>query len=257
MNNYKKFTKIFFNKPSKITYALTLLTTYYLQKMVGIITERINQIKQQIPAHVRLIAVTKQIAVETMREAYGAGIRDFGENRLQEAIVKQEQLQDLPDICWHFIGHLQTNKAKKVLEHFQWIHSVDSLKLAQHLDRLARELSCFPKICLQIRVLNDPQKYGWYTLELLRDLNNLNLCDNLNIQGLMTILPLGLSQSEALAAFEQTRELAEKIKRENWSHIQMNHLSMGMSGDYLLAIKAGATMIRLGTIIFGARTVQE
>jgi hypothetical protein len=221
--------------------------------MVGIIAQRINQIKEQIPAQVRLIAVTKQVSVETIRQAYAAGVRDFAENRLQEALTKQQQLQDLPDICWHFIGHLQTNKAKKALQHFQWIHSVDSLKLAQHLNRLAGELSCQPQVCLQVKVLADPNKYGWQVSELLADLNQLNLCQNLNIQGLMTILPLGLSESEALAAFKATQQLAAQIKNQHWSHIQMNHLSMGMSGDYLLAIQAGATMIRLGTIIFGAR----
>ena len=222
--------------------------------MTGLIAQRINQIRQQIPSNVRLIAVTKQVSVEAIREAYAAGIRDFGENRLQEALPKQKQLQDLPDICWHFIGHLQSNKAKKALEHFQWIHSVDNLKLAQRLNRLAAELSCQPQVCLQVKVLPDPNKYGWTVSELLEDLPQLDRCEHLKIKGLMTILPLGLSGSQALAAFKTTCTLAKKIERQNWSNLQMQQLSMGMSADYLLAVKAGATMVRLGRIIFGART---
>ena len=222
--------------------------------MTGLIAQRIRQIRQQIPPHVRPIAITKQVSVQAIREAHAAGIRDFGESRLQEALPKQEQLQDLPDICWHFIGHLQANKAKKVLEHFQWIHSVDSLKLALHLNRLAAELSHPPQVCLQVKVLPDPNKYGWQIPELLADLPQLDQCHSLKIQGLMTILPLGLSDSQILAGFKATRELAEKIARQNWPHLKMQELSMGMSADYLLAIQAGATMIRLGRTIFGERT---
>jgi len=225
--------------------------------MTGLVAQRIDRIREQIPEHVRLIAVTKQVTPEAIREAYAAGVRDFAENRLQEALLKQEQLQDLPDICWHFIGHLQANKAKKVLESFQWIHSVDSLKLAQRLDRLAEELSRRPQVCLQVKVLPDPNKYGWQVPELLADLPELDKCHNLSIQGLMTILPLGLSDSQALDAFNATRELAEKIAQQNWTNLQMHQLSMGMSADYLLAVKAGATMIRLGTIIFGARASSQ
>lgn len=219
--------------------------------MTGSIAQRIQQIRLQLPANVRLIAITKQVSVAGMREAYQAGIRDFGENRLQEAILKQEQMQDLPDICWHFIGHLQANKARKALEHFQWIHSVDSLSLAQRLNRLAAELQCQPRVCLQVKVLPDPNKYGWEVPQLWADLPELDRCEQLKIQGLMAILPLGLSECQTLAAFEATRDLADKIAQKNWANLEMKELSMGMSGDYQLALQAGATMIRLGTIIFG------
>lgn len=222
--------------------------------MTGSIAQRIAKIRQQLPAGVRLIAVTKQVSVEAMREAYAAGIRDFGESRIQEAEAKLAQLGDLPDLNWHLIGHLQANKAKKALEQFQWIHACDSLKLAQRLNRLATELSLSPKICLQVKMVPDPNKYGWTVPELLGDLPELDQCNALNVQGLMTILPLGLSEQESLEVFEHTRELAEKIRQQNWSNIQMRELSMGMSGDYLLAVQAGATMVRLGQIIFGERT---
>lgn len=222
--------------------------------MTGSITERIANIRQQLPPGVRMIAVTKQVPVDAIREAYAAGVRDFGESKVQEAEAKLAQLGALPDLNWHLIGHLQSNKAKKAVEHFQWIHSCDSLNLAQRLNRLAAELSLRPKICLQVKVAPDPNKYGWTVPELLADLSELDRYDALDIQGLMTILPLGLSQQESLDVFERTRELAEKIRQQNWLNLQMQELSMGMSDDYPIAVQAGATMVRLGRIIFGERT---
>src|SRR4028118_762469 len=222
--------------------------------MTGLIAERIANIRQQLPAGVRLIAVTKQVPVEAMREAYAAGIRDFGESKVQEAEAKIAKLGDLPDLNWHLIGHLQSNKAKKALEQFQWIHTCDSLNLAQRLNRLATELALKPQVCLQVKVVPDPNKFGWTTPELLADLSKLDQCDAIQIKGLMTILPLGLSEQESLAVFERTRELAIKIRQQNWSNLQIQELSMGMSGDYHLAVQAGATLVRLGRIIFGERT---
>ncbi|HBB34670.1 MAG TPA: YggS family pyridoxal phosphate-dependent enzyme [Cyanobacteria bacterium UBA8803] len=221
--------------------------------MTGSIAERIANIRQQLPPEVRLIAVTKKVPVDAMREAYGAGIRDFGESQVQEAAAKRSLLQDLPDVTWHLIGHLQSNKARKALEEFQWIHSCDNLQLAQRLNRLATELSLKPQVCLQVKMVPDPTKYGWTVPELLTDLPELDQCEALQIQGLMTILPLGLSQQESIEVFERTRALALEIRQQSWSTLQMHQLSMGMSGDYLLAVKAGATMVRLGQIIFGDR----
>jgi pyridoxal phosphate enzyme (YggS family) len=221
--------------------------------MTSLITNRIAHLRTQLPAKVRLIAVSKQVSVEAMREAYAAGIRDFGESKVQEAEAKIAQLQDLPDITWHLIGHLQSNKAKKAIEKFQWIHSCDSLDLAQRLNRLAIESSLKPQVCLQVKIVPDPSKYGWTVPQLLADLPALDQCDAIQIRGLMTILPQGLSQEDTLKVFEQTRELAAKIQQQNWSNLQMQELSMGMSGDYPLAVQAGATMIRLGQIIFGER----
>lgn len=214
------------------------------------ITQRIRELREQIPPRVRLIAVTKGVSVKAITEAYQAGVRDFGENRLQEALPKQEQLAQYTDITWHFIGHLQTNKAKKAIESFHWIHSVDSLKLAQRLNDCAQELAKSPQVCLQVKLASDPNKYGWNSQELITDLPILNQLNYLKIQGLMTILPLGLSETESLAVFKATQELATQINSENWSNLKLTELSMGMSGDYPLAIKAGSTMIRLGRIVF-------
>lgn len=221
--------------------------------MTDLITEQIIKIRASLPESVRLIAVTKTVSVEAMRIAYEAGIRDFAENRVQEATEKQPQLQDLTDITWHLIGHLQSNKAAKALQLFQWIQSVDSLKLALRLDHLAGELGYQPQVCLQVKILPDPNKFGWTIPELLAELPQLNECQHLKIKGLMTIPPLRLNESETLDVFARTRELAETIQDQKWTNIKMQELSMGMSDDYSLAIQKGATMIRLGRIIFGQR----
>ncbi|UBF26629.1 YggS family pyridoxal phosphate-dependent enzyme [Kovacikia minuta CCNUW1] len=219
----------------------------------GTISERISQIRQTVPDSVRLIAVTKQVSIAAMRQAYAAGIRDFGESRIQEAEAKQAQLQDLLDVTWHLIGHLQSNKAQRALEKFQWIHSIDTLKLAQRLNQFAAQASHRPKVLLQVKLLPDPNKYGWEVSDLLEDLLELNRCESLSIEGLMTILPQNLNPSESLEVFQQTKELASRIEQLNFAHIRMGQISMGMSGDYTSAVQAGATMIRLGRILFGDR----
>ncbi|MCM0592544.1 MAG: YggS family pyridoxal phosphate-dependent enzyme [Gloeotrichia echinulata IR180] len=221
--------------------------------MISPISERIAQIRSSLPPAVQLIAVSKTVPAQVMRLAYDAGIRDFAENRIQEAASKQAELQDLGDITWHFIGHLQSNKAKKALEQFDWIHSVDNLQLAQRLNQLAQQLGVSPQVCLQVKILPDPNKSGWSVSELLADLPALNQCLNLQIHGLMTIPPLGLDESETLDVFTATSNLSKQIQAQQWSHLSMQQLSMGMSGDYKLAVQAGATMVRLGTILFGDR----
>ncbi|MFM9156357.1 MAG: YggS family pyridoxal phosphate-dependent enzyme [Dolichospermum sp.] len=221
--------------------------------MTNSISSRLANIRLSLPPTVKLIAVTKRVSTEFMRQAYTAGIRDFAESRIQEAASKQAELQDLSDITWHFIGHLQSNKAKKALELFQWLHSVDNLALAQRLNTLASELELTPQVCLQVKILPDANKSGWMVTELFADLQALNECQNLQIQGLMTIPPLGLKDAEILNVFNSTYKLARTIQSQNWSNIKMQQLSMGMSGDYQLAVQAGATMVRLGTILFGER----
>lgn len=218
------------------------------------ISERIAQIRQMLPDSVRLIAVTKQVSIAAMREAYAAGVRDFGESRVQEAEAKQAELADLPDITWHLIGHLQTNKVQRALELFAWIHSVDSLKLAQRLDRLAAPLSSKPKVCLQIKLRSDPSKFGWSEDALWAELSELNRLEHLEICGLMTIPPVDLPEAEIALVFQQLRHLAEQLRQQNLARIHMQELSMGMSNDYQFAVDAGATMIRLGRVLFGDRS---
>ncbi|MBK4730930.1 YggS family pyridoxal phosphate-dependent enzyme [Oxynema sp. CENA135] len=222
--------------------------------MSSTIASRLDRIRSTLPPSVRLIAVTKQVSVALMREAYAAGIRDFGENRIQEADSKYEQLRDLPDITWHGIGHIQSNKAKRAVELFDWIHSCDSLKLARRLNRLAGELSRSPQVCLQVKLRPDPNKYGWSVERLWQDLPELDRCEHLQIKGLMAIAPLGLDEGETATLFARAAQLAREIGQQPWQRLQMTELSMGMSGDYALAVGEGATMVRLGRILFGERS---
>lgn len=217
------------------------------------IASRIQQIRQTVPDTVRLIAISKQVSPDLIRAAYQAGIRDFGESRVQEALPKRAELAELDGITWHFIGHIQSNKAAKVVEHFDWIHSIDSLKLALKIDQIAQELAVFPKGCLQVKLRPDPNKFGWSAAELLHDLPQLKHCSYLQILGLMVIPPYGLDPAETLSIFTEARDLATTIRQQSNLQLELPELSMGMSDDYPLAIQAGSTMIRLGRIIFGDR----
>lgn len=217
------------------------------------ITDRIQALRDAIPASVTLIAVTKFLPAEVVRIAYGAGVRHFGESRVQEAIDKQAQLEDLADITWHLIGHLQSNKARKAVEHFDWIHSVDSLKLAQRLNQAAADLSKIPQCCLQVKLVPDPPKSGFELDELEAALPHLNALDHLKIRGIMAIPPQGASPDLVNTVFSQARSLGDRINQAQFSHIHLDQLSLGMSSDYTQAITAGSTMIRLGTTLFGPR----
>ncbi len=214
------------------------------------IAERVAQVYSQIPANVRLIAVTKQVDAQQIRQTYNqTKIRDFAENRLQSALEKKPMLQDLSDICWHFIGHLQSNKAKKVIQEFEWIHSVDNLALLQQLDKIALQNNLQRSICLQVKALSDPNKFGWTISQLQQEFAEIEKCQkSLSIRGLMTILPIGLSSEQKIAAFSTIRDLAKSLSAS--STVTLDQLSMGMSGDYREAVACGATMIRLGQAIY-------
>jgi PLP dependent protein len=217
------------------------------------LTEQIRVFRETIPDAVRIVAVTKTLPVWMIRAAYEAGIRDVGENRIQEAIAKQAELQDLPDITWHYIGHLQSNKAQKALEHFDWIQSVDSLALASRLDRLAIERPTKPNICLQVKLLDDPAKSGWTVPDLNQDLAALGSFKNLNIRGLMVIAPYGLPTADLTELFRSAQKLRHQLADSLLLGSDFTELSMGMSGDYGLAISQGSTIIRPGRILFGER----
>lgn len=212
------------------------------------IADRLNQIRVNLPPQVKLVAVSKYTTTESIRAAYDAGVRDFAESRVQDAKIKQTELADLTDITWHMIGSLQSNKAKQAINQFDWIHSIDRLSLAEQCDRLISDLGKSPKLLLQVKLAEDPHKSGWSESELLADLPTLAKLQNLNIVGLMTILPLGLDESQAYAVFSRATELAAKMRSLGWANIQ--ELSMGMSVDYAIAVKAGASIIRIGSQIF-------
>lgn len=217
------------------------------------IQETVASVLASIPPQVRLIGVTKRKPSSVIRDAYEANLRDFGENQVQEAIAKQTEVSDLTDITWHFIGHLQSNKARKALLHFDWIHSVDSIKIANRLNDIAIELSRSPYCCLQVKMVPDPAKYGFSVEELWAVLPQLNELEHLKIVGLMTIPPQDSSMEEIENIFKSARSLADQINQKRFERVHIRELSMGMSGDYPIAITAGSTMIRLGTTLFGDR----
>jgi len=219
----------------------------------GDLARRLAKVRSLIPDHVLLIAVSKTFPESIIRAAHAEGIRDFAENKVQEALSKQANLSDLTDVTWHFIGHIQSNKSRKVVENFDWIHSVDSLKLAARLNRQATELGRQPNCCLQVKLLPDPTKDGFGVDELMAALPELDQLQQLNICGLMVILPYGLSPAESVAGFEQARDLAQQINQSGMIRAKMTALSMGMSGDFERAIAAGATMVRIGSGLFGQR----
>jgi PLP dependent protein len=216
------------------------------------LVQTLAEFRQTIPASVRIIAVTKTQPIAAIIDAYAAGIRDIGESRIQEALEKQAELADrMPDLTWHLIGRLQTNKARKALELFDWIHSIDSFKLAQTVDRIAGENGRpTPQVCLQVKLQTDPQKTGWTIAELMADLPALDQLAHIQIRGLMVIPP---RESDVAALFAAAKALQTTLQSQSWQRIQLDQLSMGMSNDYKCAIAAGATMIRPGSILFGDR----
>jgi PLP dependent protein len=228
--------------------------------VVGI-PEQIDQIRQQLPTGVRLIAVSKQFPAQAIREAYTAGLRDFGENRVQEAQVKIPQLADLDGVTWHLIGSLQRNKVRPALECFDWIHSVDSIELAERISALIPQVGRRPKLLLQVKLADDPTKSGWSEAELEEALPALAGFSDLDIRGLMAIAPFGQRAEETADLFKRVKQLALKIANRaglsGWERIRMEELSMGMSGDYPLAVQAGTTMVRLGQALFGSRPLQR
>ena len=204
------------------------------------------------PEAIRLIAVSKNVPVERLREAVDAGIRDVGENRLQEALPKIEAL-DRDDVIWHFIGRLQRRKVKSVVGRFETIHSVDSLALAEEIDRRAQETGLRQRILLEVNLGGEASKGGFESEALLAALPVLNGFPSLDIRGLMTIPPPSSLAEDARPYFRRLRKLAQMLTAQGCANINMQELSMGMSHDYQVAVEEGATGVRVGTAIFGAR----
>ncbi|WP_252090070.1 YggS family pyridoxal phosphate-dependent enzyme [Pseudomonas sp. MWU13-3659] len=198
------------------------------------------------PASLQLLAVSKTKPASAIREAHGCGLRDFGENYLQEALTKQKELSDLP-LIWHFIGPIQSNKTKAIAEHFDWVHSVDRLKIAQRLSE-QRPAKLPPlNICLQVNVSGEDSKSGCAPAELPALAQAVNALPGLRLRGLMAIPEPTDDRTEQEAAFATLRKLQERLD------LGLDTLSMGMSHDLEAAISQGATWVRIGTALFGAR----
>lgn len=204
------------------------------------------------PEEVRLVAISKTVPPERIREAYEAGLRDFGENRVQEAKAKRPALSDL-NITWHLVGHLQTNKAKVTRELFQWVHSVDSLHLAQKLEQAAPSAGVRLPVLLEVNLGEEAGKSGVRVPEVVQLAGQVGQLKTIELRGLMAIPPF-LDDSERVRPyFRRLRELAGEIELRRLAGVSMRELSMGMSHDFEVAIEEGATMVRLGTAIFGPR----
>ncbi|EST17827.1 hypothetical protein EDP1_409 [Pseudomonas putida S610] len=213
------------------------------------IRDRINRGAQAAgrhPADVRLLAVSKTKPAAAIRELHAAGVHDFGENYLQEALTKQQQLIDLP-LTWHFIGPIQSNKTKAIAEHFDWVHSVDRLKIAQRLSEQRPAGRAPLNICLQVNVSGEASKAGCAPAQLPALAEAVAALPNLRLRGLMAIPEPTDDRNAQEAAFAQLRQLQDSLG------LGLDTLSMGMSHDLEAAIAQGATWVRIGTALFGAR----
>lgn len=202
-------------------------------------------------SEVTLIAVSKTKPLEDLQAVYDLNIRDFGENKVQELTGKIEAMPD--DIKWHMIGHLQRNKVKYIVDKVELIHSVDSLRLAEEISKQAIKKNVNVNILVEINIGDEESKFGISADEvkvLVRDIAKL---DNIKVQGLMCVAPYVVDSEENRAFFHKIKDLSVDIMKENIDNVSMNVLSMGMSNDYQVAIEEGATMVRIGSNLFGKR----
>ena len=224
------------------------------------ITENLERVREQIAQaaakagrnadDVELVAISKTHDATKVREAIEAGQTLFGESRVQEARVKIPELPS--NLRWHFVGHLQKNKIRHALPLFELIHSVDSLALAQDINRIAEEDGLHPRVLLEVNVAGEGSKFGFTPEKLREDLENLLALPRLSILGLMTIPPIAEEAEASRKYFVQLRELRDRLQTE--FHVDLAQLSMGMTQDFAIAVEEGATLVRVGTAIFGKRS---
>ena len=203
---------------------------------------------------ITLIAVSKTKPVSMLRDVYDLGVRTFGENKVQEIIDKKPQLPS--DIKWHMIGHLQTNKVKAIIDKVTLIHSVDSVRLAEVIEKVAAKKGLTVDILLEVNVAEEDSKYGFMLDEVLPAIEIISTFPHVRIKGLMTIAPFVENAEENRPVFKRLHKLSVDITAKNIDNVNVDILSMGMTNDYQVAIEEGATMVRVGTGIFGARDYQ-
>ncbi len=209
------------------------------------------------PQQIRIVAISKTHAPAVVRAAYQLGLRDFGENRVEEGLPKQQALRDLPEIRWHMVGHIQSRKAKDVISGFQVVHSVDRMKIARRLDRYAGQQGQRLPAMLECNVSGEASKYGWSLSsqaewgEVVDELAAIEAMPNLEVSGLMTMAPLVADPELVRPVFRKLRQLRDFL-RDSVSN-RWTELSMGMSDDFEVAIEEGATVLRIGRAIFGPR----
>ena len=226
-----------------------------LQKNIEHIKARIREAALESgrkPSGVRLVAAAKTMSVGIVREAIENGVEIIGENYIQEARQKHDALRDMP-VSWHFIGHLQSNKAKYAARIFNLIHSVDSVKLAKELDKHAKKLGKRQKILLQTNIAGEASKSGISPKNLPAVVKEISRLKNISVKGLMTMPPFFDNPDKARPFFSALSNLGNQIAAKKMPGVSMEELSMGMTGDFEAAIQEGSTLVRIGTAIFGAR----
>ena len=219
------------------------------------IKERIRQAAKSCnrnPDSIRLVAVSKTVPAETVKEAIEAGATILGENYVQDAREKFDALVHYP-VSWHFIGHLQSNKAKYAVRLFDLIHSVDSLKLARALDKEAKKVDKIQPILVQVNISGEDTKSGIAAEDAPGLISEISHLKNLSIEGLMTMPPYFYQPEKVRPYFAALRELRDQMKKQSLPNVSLAELSMGMTGDFEVAIEEGATLVRIGTAIFGER----
>lgn len=202
---------------------------------------------------VRLIGVSKTFPKDYVIAATAAGVTNFGENRIQEGLNKASQIENKTNITWHFVGHLQSNKARKAVSAFTWIHSVDSLELLHRLEHAADEQKTSTKILVQVNLANEINKHGASIDETIQILHAGKMCHAVKICGLMILPPWSIDPEQSRPYFRQLHELRNSFLDKGFEPQMLSELSMGMSRDFDIAIEEGATIIRIGTAIFGHR----
>ena len=219
----------------------------YVESQIREACERSGRLREEVT----LIAVSKTKPVEVLREAYDLGVRVFGENKVQELADKYEELPK--DIRWHMIGHLQRNKVKYIIDKVELIHSVDSLRLAETIEKEAAKHNITANILIEVNVAKEESKFGLMPEELDEFVSEVAKFPHIQVQGLMTIAPFVDDPEENRGIFQRLRKLSVDIAAKNVDNITMCILSMGMTNDYTVAVEEGAAMVRVGTGIFGAR----
>ncbi|NNC84003.1 MAG: YggS family pyridoxal phosphate-dependent enzyme [Flavobacteriales bacterium] len=218
------------------------------------IKENLKAIRESLPDHVTLVAVSKTKPVEMIREAYDAGQRDFGENRPQEMQSKHKELPE--DIRWHMIGHLQTNKVKYIIDFVHLIHAVDSIRLLEEIEKRAARIGRKVDVLLQVHIAQEEAKYGFDDKELKELISSGELTgfEHVNVRGLMGMATFTDDMRQVRSEFKMLKKFHDSIlELEDDKKLDMNTLSIGMSGDFEVAIEEGSTMVRIGSSIFGAR----
>ena len=223
-----------------------------IKNNLEIINEKIKKTALKVnknPEEIKLVAVTKTATIEQIEEVINAGVKIIGENRVQDAKEKYQILT--AGIEWHLIGHLQTNKVKYAVEIFNCIHSVDSIKLAQEIDKRSKQFGKIMDVLVEVNVSGEESKYGIKPEEVKPFIKNISEFLRIKVRGLMTIAPIVKDKEEVRPYFRKLRELSKEIKSKNIENVKMDYLSMGMTKDFEIAIEEGANMVRIGRGIFG------